>query len=225
MDDDRALRAEVVDSIKDSFYKPVKDSDIDQNALKGIVAGLGDQFSNYLTPEETKEFEESVQGEFEGVGMNVDEDRRGLQVINVFDGTPAKKGGIKKGDFITEVNGALDRGRVERRGHRPHQGRGRHEGAPRGRGPRHRGPPHAHARRARIEVPVAESKLVDRGGQRYGVVELTTFSSGAHGRLRREIDKVHGARGEGHRARPARQRRRAAAARPCWCRRSSSRTA
>ena len=105
VDDDRALRAEVVDSIKDSFYKPVKDSDLDQSALKGVVQDLGDQFSNYLTPEETKEFEESVQGEFEGVGMNVDEDRRGLQVINVFDGTPAKKGGIKKGDFITEVNG------------------------------------------------------------------------------------------------------------------------
>ena len=109
VDDDRALRAEVVDSIKDSFYRPVKDSDIDENSLKGIVQGLGDQFSNYLTPAETKEFEESVQGEFEGVGMNVDEDRRGLQVINVFDGSPAKKGGIKKGDFITEVNGRSTR--------------------------------------------------------------------------------------------------------------------
>src|SRR3990170_2452755 len=95
VDDDRALRAEVVDSIKDSFYRPVKDSEIDENSLKGIVQGLGDQFSNYLTPAETKEFEESVQGEFEGVGMNVDEDRRGLQVINVFDGSPAKDGGIK----------------------------------------------------------------------------------------------------------------------------------
>ena len=50
VDDDRALRAEVVDSIKDSFYKPVKDKDIDQNELKGIVQGLGDQFSNYLSP-------------------------------------------------------------------------------------------------------------------------------------------------------------------------------
>ena len=105
VDDDRALRAEIVDLIKDDFYRPVKDSDIDESSLKGIVEGLNDQFSNYLTPKETKQFEQSVRGEFEGVGMNVDEDRRGLQVINVFDGSPAKKAGIKKGEFIVAVNG------------------------------------------------------------------------------------------------------------------------
>ena len=33
-----------------------------------------------------------MQGEFEGVGMNVDEDRRGLRVVNVFDGSPAEEG-------------------------------------------------------------------------------------------------------------------------------------
>ena len=68
MDDDRALRAEIVDSIKDNFYKPAKDADIEESSLKGIVEGLDDQFSHYLTPEETKQFEQSVQGEFEGVG-------------------------------------------------------------------------------------------------------------------------------------------------------------
>src|SRR5680860_11310 len=56
VDDDRALRAELVDSIHDSFYKPVKRSEIDQGSLKGIVNGLGDQFSQYLTPAETREF-------------------------------------------------------------------------------------------------------------------------------------------------------------------------
>lgn len=197
VDDDRALRAEVVDSIKDSFYKPVKDSDIDENSLKGIVQGLGDQFSNYLTPAETKEFEESVQGEFEGVGMNVDEDRRGLRVINVFDGSPAKDGGIKKGDFITEVNGrsiagvSSDVATARIKG--PAGTKVRLEVVD----PDTATPRSLTLERERIEVPVADSKLEERGGQRYGVVELTTFSSGAHGRLRQEIDKVvkRGAKG------------------------------
>ena len=197
VDDDRALRAEVVDSIKDSFYRPVKDSDIDENSLKGIVQGLGDQFSNYLTPAETKEFEESVQGEFEGVGMNVDEDRRGLQVINVFDGSPAKKGGIKKGDFITEVNGrsiagvSSDVATARIKG--PSGTKVRLEVVD---------PDTAAARsltleRERIEVPVVESSFEERGGRRYAVLELTTFSNGAHGRLRQEIDKAvtRGAKG------------------------------
>ena len=39
VEDDRAVRTEIVDSIKDDFYKPVKDSQIDQSSLKGIVDG------------------------------------------------------------------------------------------------------------------------------------------------------------------------------------------
>jgi len=198
VDDDRALRAEVVDSIKDSFYKPVKDSEIDQSSLKGIVQGLGDQFSNYLTPKETKEFEESVQGEFEGVGMNVDEDRRGLRVVKVFDGSPAKKGGVKPGEFITEVNGrsiagvASDVATARIKG--PAGTKVRLEVVD----PETAAAPRTLTlERERIEVPVAESKLEERDGQRYGVVELTTFSNGAHGLLRQQIDKVvsRGAKG------------------------------
>jgi carboxyl-terminal processing protease len=197
VDDDRALRAEVVDSIKDNFYRPVKNNDIEQNSLKGIVAGLGDQFSNYLTPEETKEFEESVQGEFDGVGMSVDEDRRGLRVINVFDGSPAKKGGVKKGDFITRVNGrsiagvSSDVATARIKG--PAGTKVRLEVVD----PDTAAPRTLTLRRERIEVPVAKSKLEERDGQRLGVVELTTFSEGAHGRLRQEVDKVisRGAKG------------------------------
>ncbi len=197
VDDDRALRAEVVDEIKSSFYRPVKDSEIDDNSLKGIVAGLGDQFSNYLTPKETKEFEESVEGEFEGVGMNVDEDRRGLRVLNVFDGSPAKDGGIKKGDFITAVNG------------RSIAGVSSNVATARIKGPAGtkvrlvvvdpdaRAPRSVTLERERIEVPVAETRLVERDGQRYAVIELTAFSNGAHGILRREIDRAisRGAKG------------------------------
>ena len=105
MDDDRAVRAEIIDSLKDNFYKPVKDSTLDESSLKGIVEGLNDRFSAYLTPKERKQFQEGVSGEFEGVGMGVDKDRRGLRVLKVFDNSPAKRAGIHEGDFITEVNG------------------------------------------------------------------------------------------------------------------------
>jgi carboxyl-terminal processing protease len=189
VDDDRALRAEIVDKIKDDFYKPVKDSTIDQSSLKGIVEGLGDQFSNYLTPNETKQFEESVRGEFEGVGMNVDEDRRGLQVINVFDGSPADRAGIKKGEYIIAVNGRSIAGVASSvataRIKGPSGTKVRLEVVNPDRGPRT-----LTVRRARIEVPVVEGRIVERDGKKLGVVKLTTFSQGAHGFLRNEIDRL-----------------------------------
>ena len=45
-------------------------------------------------------------------------------------------------------------------------------------------------KRERIEVPVARGRVVERDGAALGVVELFSFSDGAHGLLKREIDRV-----------------------------------
>ncbi len=188
--DDRALRAEIIDTIKDDFYKPVKDSEIDEASLKGIVDGLGDQFSHYITPKEAEEFEQSLRGEFEGVGMNVDEDRRGLRVVKVFEGSPAEKADIEAGEFVTAVDGESIAGvsaqiatsrikgpagtKVELDLVNPDDGRTRT----------------LDLTRAKIEVPTAEGRIERRGADEFGVVELTNFGPGAHGELREEVDRL-----------------------------------
>ena len=44
--------------------------------------------------------------------------------------------------------------------------------------------------RARIDVPVARGRLVTRGGRKIGVVQLLSFTSGAHGAVRQKIDQL-----------------------------------
>ena len=103
--EDRALRAEIIDTIEENFYKPVKESKLDDASLKGIVESLDDPYSSYLTAKEARQFDEDVSGHFEGVGMNVEQDKRGLKVLRVFDGSPAQDAHIRAGDFILAVNG------------------------------------------------------------------------------------------------------------------------
>src|SRR5688500_3769734 len=81
--EDRALRAEIIDSIEDNFYKPFDESKLDDASLRVIVQSLGDPYSHYLTPKEARQFSEEVSGQFEGVGMNVEQERRGLKVLRV----------------------------------------------------------------------------------------------------------------------------------------------
>ncbi|HZG49726.1 MAG TPA: S41 family peptidase [Thermoleophilaceae bacterium] len=190
VEEDRALRAEVIHSIERNFYKRVDDEDLDDASLKGIVQALEDPFSHYLTPKEARAFNESVRGEFEGVGMNVEEDRRGLKVLRVFDGSPADRAGVKRGDFIVAVDGRSIAGvnsevatarikgpagtAVELEVFTP--------GAEQTRTVR--------AERERIEIPVTTARLVEREGTKLGLAELLGFSSGAHGLLRRELDRL-----------------------------------
>jgi carboxyl-terminal processing protease len=188
--EDRAMRAEIVDSIEDNFYKPVDKKKLDDASLKGIVESLDDPYSHYLTPKEAKQFDESVSGQFEGVGMNVEQDRRGLKVLRVFDGSPAQDAGIRRGDFILGVNGRSIAGvnsevatsRIKGPAGTAVTLRVFTPGADRDRTVK--------VKRERIEVPVARGRMVERDGHKVGVVELLSFSNGAHGLLRREVDRL-----------------------------------
>jgi carboxyl-terminal processing protease len=188
--EDRALRAEIVDSIEDNFYKPVNEDKLDDASLKGIVDALDDPYSHYLNPKEARQFTESVSGHFEGVGMNVEEDRRGLRVLRVFEKSPAAGAGIDRGDLILGVNGRSIAGvnsevatnrikgpagtSVELRVFTPGEDSDRT----------------VRVERERIEVPVARGRMFERDGHKIGVAELFGFSQGAHGFLKAEIDKL-----------------------------------
>jgi carboxyl-terminal processing protease len=190
VEEDRAMRAEIINSIEDNFYKPVDEKKLDDASLRGIVESLEDPYSHYLTPKEAKALNDSVSGHFEGVGMNVEQNKRGLKVLRVFDGAPAARAGIQRGDFILGVNGRSIAGvnsevatsrikgpagtSVTLRVITPGQERDRT----------------VKVKRERIEVPVARGRMVERGGHKVGVVELLSFSSGAHGLVRQQIDRL-----------------------------------
>ena len=188
--DDRGLRAELQDKIQDDFYKPVDDQQIEQGSLKGMVEGLDDRFSNYLTPKETAEFQQSVEGRFEGVGMNVDQDKRGLRVLNVFEGSPAARGGVKKGDFITEVDGRSIAGQAADVATAKIKGPAGTTVSLQLVDPESFDPRTVKLKRARIEIPITTGRIVERNGKKLGIVTLSTFSEGAHGLVRKEIDEL-----------------------------------
>jgi carboxyl-terminal processing protease len=73
-------------------------------AISGMVKSLGDPYTVFLTPEETKRFVEDVKGTFEGIGMEIGIKKGQLQVIAPLEGTPAYKAGLKAGDKILKIN-------------------------------------------------------------------------------------------------------------------------
>jgi len=197
VEQDRALRAEILSEIESKFIRPVDVGRLEDASLAGMVAALGDRFSHYFPPREAQRFEQTVDGHFEGVGMRIEEVKRGLQVVSVFDGSPAKRAGIRQGAVVTAVDG------------HPIAGESSESATARIKGPPGTSvrltliEPGAKGRRMvklerqRIEVPTVETKLKTVDGKKLGVVELVTFSSGAHGELRAALKRLQaqGAKG------------------------------
>jgi carboxyl-terminal processing protease len=74
-------------------------------AVKGLVDSYGDQATVFLTPEETKSFNDSNSGKyFEGIGAELGYDNGAIIIVTPLDGSPAKEAGIRAGDYILAID-------------------------------------------------------------------------------------------------------------------------
>ncbi len=74
-------------------------------AIQGMTGTLGDPYTVFLPPEDTKDFETNISGNFEGVGMEIGVKEGVLSVISPLKGSPAEKIGIMAGDKILTIDG------------------------------------------------------------------------------------------------------------------------
>jgi carboxyl-terminal processing protease len=84
----------------------LKSQELTYGAISGMVDALGDTgHSRFLTPEMVRQENNFDQGQFEGIGADVEEKDGNLVIVAPIDGSPAQKAGLKPGDVIAKVNG------------------------------------------------------------------------------------------------------------------------
>ena len=97
---------EVQNYINNNYYEDVDNDAITDAALKGMVSGLNDRYSAYMTPEEYEADIEDSKGSVSGIGITVTESENGtLKVIEVNPNSPAESAGIEINDIIIKING------------------------------------------------------------------------------------------------------------------------
>ena len=84
--------------------KDVSSQDRVYGAIKGLVGSLGDPYSVYFPPQDSKDFADTINGNFEGIGMEIGIQDKTLDVIAPLKNTPAEKAGLKAGDLILKIN-------------------------------------------------------------------------------------------------------------------------
>jgi carboxyl-terminal processing protease len=122
--------------------------------------------------------------------VTVQEDRRGLKVVSVFENTPAERVGIHKSDVIVGVNGKsiagvpsdVATGRIKGEAGTKVRLSVLAAGA--------REPREVEVERAKIDVPLAEGEMREWRGVKVAHVRLAAFSEGAHAAVRKELEPL-----------------------------------
>lgn len=105
------LFADTYEQIERNYVKDVDRRVLLEAAIRGMVQEL-DQYSNYISPKDLSRFNQVVEQEFGGIGIqvHVDETNGRLTVMTPLPGTPAYKAGIRAGDIIDEIEGKTTKG-------------------------------------------------------------------------------------------------------------------
>ncbi|WP_069998794.1 S41 family peptidase [Cellulosilyticum sp. I15G10I2] len=103
--DKKLLAIEAV--INNYFVGDMDQAKMQEGIYKGFVAGVGDVYTNYYTPEEYQSFKEKSSGVYAGIGvqMTIDPSDNTILITEVFEGSPAQKAGIIAKDKIIKAGG------------------------------------------------------------------------------------------------------------------------
>lgn len=101
------LKMNAIETIIDAnSYYDADGNKVESMIYKGLVAGLGDKYAAYYTPEEFKKVKQSNEGKYVGIGVKFDGKAKDCtRVLYVYENTPAEKAGIQPGDIIKSIDG------------------------------------------------------------------------------------------------------------------------
>lgn len=72
-------------------------------AIAGMVAGLGDPYTQYLPPDDNERFQEDLTGEFGGIGAELTVKDGLITVVSALRESPAEAAGLQAGDILVKI--------------------------------------------------------------------------------------------------------------------------
>jgi carboxyl-terminal processing protease len=180
----------VLSMISKEYYRPVNTQKLVNAGLQSAVASLGDPYSHYYPPQEYRSFLQETNPQVSGIGVAVNTvpTARGLEIVEVYPGSPAARAGLVHGDVVTAVGSTKLAGRSVQQDSNMIRGRAGtkviltvlHHGHER----------QITVTRADVVVPVAASRMLDFHGLRLGYLEFSQFSQGSANELRAQLQRV-----------------------------------
>ena len=174
--------------IVNNYYDKVNKEELIDAGIKGMINYLDDPYATYFDGTSSTNFNQTLEGNYEGVGIEVTLDNNKVKITKVFADTPAKKAGIKVGDYITKVNGESVEGKslsdvvsliknaknkeVEITITRDNQEKT------------------MKVTRTTVDMPYTSSKVYEENGKKIGYLKIEMFSNNITKQVKKELESL-----------------------------------
>lgn len=100
----QSLVEEAYQVLEESWYNTTdKEIDVEHDGVTGLISGLGDNHTAFWSAKEAASFNQSVDGNYEGIGVGIRGVSSGVMITKVYANTPAVDAKLQVGDIITKA--------------------------------------------------------------------------------------------------------------------------
>lgn len=97
---------EVREMLMENYYRELDEETLVLGAIRGMTQSIEDPYTFYYTPDELTTSNETSEGNYHGIGILVQRNDEGfIEILRVYEGSPAKESGLRVGDMIVAVDG------------------------------------------------------------------------------------------------------------------------
>ncbi|MDQ0857270.1 S41 family peptidase [Bacillus sp. V2I10] len=93
------------DLISSKYVEEVDEEELLEGAIQGMLTTLDDPYSVYMDKETAKQFSDSLDSSFEGIGAEVGMDGGKIIIVSPFKNSPAEKAGLQPNDQVISIDG------------------------------------------------------------------------------------------------------------------------
>ena len=176
------------ENIYQNYYKKVKKEDLISAAYEGMVNSLDDPYAAYMEKEDSESFNQTVNGEYVGIGAAVEYKEENAKISTVYKNSPAQKAGLEAGDQLVAIDGQDVKGKTLSQITKMIKGKENTKVSIKI--SRDGNEKNYEVKRSKVAVPSVSSKIIKKNDKKIGYISIDIFSSTTYSQFKKEYDSL-----------------------------------